>query len=1169
MKKQLNKLNKRLRITLSIMVLSLCTVFLFLSNSANAQTYQRVDYVKYNVNASGNPVGSNAVNITSTTLTTADAYSGTDDVLYSYFYANGAAQTNDNIKAIMVYKVPNGTSTTTNVLLTKTGTGSNAYYPISSVTDLRALSTFVMYDQSYGPLTSTKNGNSWTVTTDTSATAYPNGYWLDRLQHSNTYQKTFKLTQDITFTSSDDIYAAGTHNFTGASNFLPIGGTASIDSAYYYQYEHPTATTIKPIMRHGGDFSGTFDGQNHTITGLTILKNTSYNYARFGGLFGTSNNATISNINLTHANMSESHDLGVVVGACSYSNISNCHVSSSVVKVVGAFVGGISGSITGSYVSNCSVSNSIITGGVCIGGIIGSDVEYDRVSTVTNCSVSNSVITGTGEEVAGIVGQNISAHIYNCSVESTNIEGYFDVAGITGHVFGDYGDVDILNSYVKNSTMRTTGYSTADNCAYCAGICAHEKVGAGNIKNCYVISSRMIAEGDKGNGVGGIVGNSSSDIASEKIENCYVTGCELKGNAAVGGIVAISSNIRPINNCYVTATSIYAKTSTVGGICGLNKTANTAPITNCYSAATLSLNGTPQYNCVGTGDLMCETNITSTTPAITNSYYLVPDGTAETNGAIGNARHSSTMQALSFIATLGNTSYEAAPTSTNYTYNYNYPILTAVQKNGSNYLYETMIATPKSTMVNGDVITINSTTDVPTSPIVLNDGQQLINATNNDVEAFVNKSLVVNKWNLIGSEMNSNIFHVLNDNTGITTHAIHDMAALAYDYTTNNWSTNYMYAKDAMNVGEGYFVYPLTTALDGTTDLSTDVTTTLHQYGILNNAATTQITKTTAIANGWVSLANPYPANISAATTSTIGLFSHDNSANMQSNVIYTFIPSSNSWVSNITGSTGQITVIKPGEGFVVASDATVGEKTYTITKPTSSVSKSAEVNNSLIKFTSQANNTVKEAFATINDEADNSFDQRDAFVMLSTRNEDLVEPYFIVENRQILKDEFKTLPYYAPMNFHASKESNTNLTVNNIPENVNVSIIDLSNGNETALENGSAFNFVANQGENEGRFVVKFGKSNVGLDNTAEENEISLAMYPNPATTQTTLFVDGLTNNAQVNICDIQGRIINTYTINNNQSTLKINTSNLASGVYYIRVVSNNLTKTEKLVVK
>jgi hypothetical protein len=163
----------------------------------------------------------------------------------------------------------------------------------------------------------------------------------------------------------------------------------------------------------------------------------------------------------------------------------------------------------------------------------------------------------------------------------------------------------------------------------------------------------------------------------------------------------------------------------------------------------------------------------------------------------------------------------------------------------------------------------------------------------------------------------------------------------------------------------------------------------------------------------------------------------------------------------------------------------------------------------------------------------------------------------------------FKTMPYYAPINFHASKVSNTNLTVSNIPTDVNVSIIDLANGNETALENGSTFNFVANQGENEGKFVVKFGRNNVGIDNNAEENNISLAMYPNPSTTSTTLLIDGLTDNAQVSICDVQGRSINNYTLNKGQSTLKINTSNLASGIYYVRVVSNDLTKTEKLIVK
>jgi hypothetical protein len=38
MKEQLNKFNQRLRVSLSIMVLSICTIFLLLSNSATAQT---------------------------------------------------------------------------------------------------------------------------------------------------------------------------------------------------------------------------------------------------------------------------------------------------------------------------------------------------------------------------------------------------------------------------------------------------------------------------------------------------------------------------------------------------------------------------------------------------------------------------------------------------------------------------------------------------------------------------------------------------------------------------------------------------------------------------------------------------------------------------------------------------------------------------------------------------------------------------------------------------------------------------------------------------------------------------------------------------------------------------------------------------------------------------
>jgi hypothetical protein len=59
------------------------------------------------------------------------------------------------------------------------------------------------------------------------------------------------------------------------------------------------------------------------------------------------------------------------------------------------------------------------------------------------------------------------------------------------------------------------------------------------------------------------------------------------------------------------------------------------------------------------------------------------------------------------------------------------------------------------------------------------------------------------------------------------------------------------------------------------------------------------------------------------------------------------------------------------------------------------------------------------------------------------------------------------------------------------------------------------------------------------------------------------------LNNNAQVFLNDVQGRVINTYNVSKEQHTLKINTNNLTSGVYYIRVITNNSAKTEKLIVR
>ena len=82
-------------------------------------------------------------------------------------------------------------------------------------------------------------------------------------------------------------------------------------------------------------------------------------------------------------------------------------------------------------------------------------------------------------------------------------------------------------------------------------------------------------------------------------------------------------------------------------------------------------------------------------------------------------------------------------------------------------------------------------------------------------------------------------------------------------------------------------------------------------------------------------------------------------------------------------------------------------------------------------------------------------------------------------------------------------------------------------------------------------------------------ENGISAIVYPNPAKDKATLRLSGLTSTAKVIISDLQGRIIQTDEIQAGVETYELNTSNYASGVYYIRIVSGDKVNTQKLIVE
>ena len=95
---------------------------------------------------------------------------------------------------------------------------------------------------------------------------------------------------------------------------------------------------------------------------------------------------------------------------------------------------------------------------------------------------------------------------------------------------------------------------------------------------------------------------------------------------------------------------------------------------------------------------------------------------------------------------------------------------------------------------------------------------------------------------------------------------------------------------------------------------------------------------------------------------------------------------------------------------------------------------------------------------------------------------------------------------------------------------------------------------------------IIEAGTS--GLAN-AESGAIKAMIYPNPAKDKATLSLAGLNANAKIIVSDLQGRIIQTDDLQAGTETYELNTSNYASGVYYIRILCGNNVNTQKLIVE
>lgn len=179
-------------------------------------------------------------------------------------------------------------------------------------------------------------------------------------------------------------------------------------------------------------YTGTFNGGGHTITGLTVTGSDQY-----AGLFGyIGSGGTVKNVVLEGVQITSDNSLGDAGGVAGYSygNIENCSVSGSVSG--SGIAGGVVGYQSGGFLTGCS-SSATVNAGNAAGGVAG---LTDSGATLTACYATDDVTlvsNGTGTYYAGgVVGDNINrSTVIACyawgSVTGSG-SGTIYVGGVTG-----------------------------------------------------------------------------------------------------------------------------------------------------------------------------------------------------------------------------------------------------------------------------------------------------------------------------------------------------------------------------------------------------------------------------------------------------------------------------------------------------------------------------------------------------------------------------------------------------------------------------------------------------------------------------------------------------------------------------------------------------------------
>ena len=216
-------------------------------------------------------------------------------------------------------------------------------------------------------------------------------------------------------------------------------------------------------------FTGTFDGQGHTISNLVI--NQPEAWAQ--GLFGCIANTKIGNFTLENATVDAQLMGSDVVGYAYMSTVSGVNlVNGKVTAHAGemsaeGMYGGIVGAGMGSMVENCTAqADVVIPDGTANAGIVGGGLE---MTSVVGCKATGTVTAGNDcYGLGGVSGCGFAAEQFtDCAAENVTItagDNCFWIGGVTGYA-GGYPDAQygLPVTVFTNCTAKNVTVSAGEN----------------------------------------------------------------------------------------------------------------------------------------------------------------------------------------------------------------------------------------------------------------------------------------------------------------------------------------------------------------------------------------------------------------------------------------------------------------------------------------------------------------------------------------------------------------------------------------------------------------------------------------------------------------------------------------------------------------------------------